>query len=92
MFIGTLLLIIGGRNNNVGESMPLDIYDTDTSEWHKLGKIDRFRHVCYLLDTYIYIHGGFDQELPTVPTDSIIRLDLNKLFSGIPPLMMGLAL
>ena len=31
LFIGTLLLIIGGRSNNVGESMPLDIYDTDTS-------------------------------------------------------------
>ena len=31
LFIGTLLLIIGGRSNNVGEAMPLDIYDTDTS-------------------------------------------------------------
>ena len=61
LFIGTLLLIIGGRNNTVGESMPLDIYDTDTSEWHKLAKIDRFRHVCYLVDSHIFIHGGFDQ-------------------------------
>lgn len=31
MFIGTLMLVIGGRNNNVGESVSLDIYDTDTS-------------------------------------------------------------
>ena len=46
----------------------------------------------YLADNYIFIHGGFDQEMPTVPTDSLLRLDLNKIFAGIPPLMMGLAL
>jgi protein phosphatase len=39
MFIGTLLLIIGGRNNNVGEGLPLDIYDTDTSDWYRLHNI-----------------------------------------------------
>ena len=61
LFIGTLLLVIGGRNNQVGESMSLDIYDTDTSEWHKLPKIDRFRHISFLVDTVLYIHGGFDQ-------------------------------
>lgn len=41
--------------------MNLDIYDTDTSDWHKLLKIDRFRHICFLVDKHIYIHGGFDQ-------------------------------
>lgn len=55
------MLIIGGRNNAVGESMPLDIYDTDTSDWYKLKNIDRFRHACFLVDHFIYIHGGFDQ-------------------------------
>lgn len=61
IFIGTLFLVIGGRNNNVGQPVSLDIYDTDTSDWHKLLKIDRFRHICCLIDKYIYIHGGFDQ-------------------------------
>lgn len=71
--------------------MPLDIYDTDTSEWHQLMNIERFRHACFLCDQYIYIHGGFDQELPNVPTDSILCLDLNKLLSGNPSLLKGLA-
>lgn len=31
LFIGTLFLVIGGRNSNMGEIMNLDIYDTDTS-------------------------------------------------------------
>ena len=57
--------------------MYLDIYDTDTSEWHKLIKIDRFRHVSFLIEDQIYIHGGFDQDVPTVPTESILKLDLN---------------
>jgi protein phosphatase len=68
MFIGTLLLIIGGRNNNVGESLPLDIYDTDTSDWYRLHNIERFRHSCFMIDHFIYIHGGFDQQMPNIPT------------------------
>ena len=72
--------------------MPLDIYDLETSSWHRLLKIDRFRHISYLVDSHIYIHGGFDQEMPTIPTDSVIRLDLNKLFAGVPALMTGLAI
>ena len=92
MFIGTLLLVIGGRTNQVGESLPLDIYDTDTSEWHKLQKVDRFRHVSMLIDTSIFIVGGFDQEMPTVPTDQILKLDLNRLFAGNSSLMTSLAI
>ena len=53
--------------------------------------IERFRHACFLCDHNIYIHGGFDQDLPNVPTDSILRLDLNKLLSGNPSLLKGLA-
>lgn len=91
MFIGTLLLIIGGRNQQVGEALPLDIYDTDTSEWHRLLTIERFRHVCFLSDHNIYIHGGFDQIMPNVPTDSILKLDLNKIFAGNHSLVKSLA-
>jgi len=89
--VGTLLLIIGGRNNQVGESMPLDIYDTDSSDWYKLPSVDRFRHITFMVDHFIYVHGGFDQDAPNVPTDSIIRLDLNKLFTSNPALYKGLA-
>ncbi len=91
MFVGTLLLIIGGRNNTVGESLPLDIYDTDTSDWYRLNNIDRFRHSCFMIDHNIYIHGGFDQAMPNIPTDKTLCLDLNKTFNSVPSLFKGLA-
>ena len=91
MFVGTLLLTIGGRSNQVGESMPLDIYDTDSSDWYKLPSIDRFRHISFMVDHNIYIHGGFDQEAPNIPTSTILRIDLNKFFHSQPPLFKGLA-
>ena len=34
-FIGPLMVIMGGRTNNVGELLPLEVYDTETSEWTK---------------------------------------------------------
>lgn len=39
LFVGTLLLVIGGRDNDVELSVPLDIYDTQTSDWHQLPSI-----------------------------------------------------
>jgi hypothetical protein len=91
MFVGTLLLITGGRNNQVGESMPLDIYDTDSSDWYKLPSIDRFRHAVFMINHDIFVHGGFDQEAPNIPTESTLRIDLNKAFGPYPALFKGLA-
>ena len=62
-------MIIGGRTNNVGESVGLDIYDTETSEWCKFPTIQRFRHSSWLSDANIYIYGGLLHESPNVPTD-----------------------
>jgi hypothetical protein len=89
--MGTLLLVIGGRNNTVGECMTLDVYDTETSDWYKLPKVDRFRHICFLIEDCIYIQGGFNQETPTIPTDSMIEIKLNKAFADYPNLYKGLA-
>lgn len=60
--------------------MPLDIYDTDSGDWYRLPTIERFRHAIFLIESNIYIHGGFEQIAPNVPTDSIVKLDLNKAF------------
>lgn len=61
LFIGTLLLVIGGKNNNVGECVTLDVFDTETSIWYKLTKVDRFRHICFTIGQFIYVQGGFNQ-------------------------------
>lgn len=44
-----------------------------------------------MIDNYIYLHGGFDIISPNIPTDSMVRLDLNKIFQAYPNLYKGLA-
>ncbi len=39
MFISSMLFIIGGRTNTVGETLTIDVYDTETSEWSKFNSI-----------------------------------------------------
>ena len=43
IFVNGMLLIIGGRTNNVGETLPIDVYDTESSEWTKFNSVQRFR-------------------------------------------------
>ena len=32
LFIDSLMIVIGGRTNTVGESVPLEVYNTETSQ------------------------------------------------------------
>lgn len=34
-----------------------------------------------MFDGHIFIHGGFDQINPSIPTESILNIDLGRLFS-----------
>jgi hypothetical protein len=76
------MVVIGGRTNNVGESVALDVYDTETSEWFRFPSIQRFRHAYVNVDTLIYVHGGFEHDTPNIPTDRIDKIDTIKLFVG----------
>jgi len=42
------MMVVGGRTNNVGELLPLEVYDTETSEWTKFNSIQRFRHASWI--------------------------------------------
>jgi len=39
LFIFSMLAIIGGRTNTVGETLTIDVYDTESSEWSKFNSI-----------------------------------------------------
>jgi len=39
VFIGTLMCVIGGRTNTVGENVQLEIYETESSEWKKFNSL-----------------------------------------------------
>lgn len=45
------MMVIGGRTNNVGEIVPFEVYDTESSEWFKFDSLQRFRHSCWGIDT-----------------------------------------
>lgn len=71
------MIVLGGRTNSVGENVLMEIYETENSEWKKFNSIQRFRHTIWAHDyTTIYMHGGFENETPNIPTNSIMKLDL----------------
>ena len=84
------MMVIGGRTNNVGEIVPFEVYDTESSEWFKFDSLQRFRHSCWGIDTSIYIHGGFEHETPNIPINNISKIDAIKLFSQIEVLTQKL--
>ena len=69
------MTVLGGRTNNVGEIVTMEVYDTETSEWVKFPAIKRFRHASWAFDNDIYVHGGFEHETPNVPTDLVLKID-----------------
>jgi protein phosphatase len=82
LFIGSLMMVIGGRTNQVGEDVALEVYDTESSEWYKFKAIQRFRHSSWEMDSNVYVHGGFEHETPNIPIDAINRIDAQKLFAN----------
>ena len=38
----------------------------------------------------IYMHGGFENETPNIPTNSIMKIDLSELLKGHANLMQKL--
>lgn len=81
------MIVIGGRTNNVGESVALDVYDTESSEWFRFPSIQRFRHAAINIDTMIYVHGGFEHDTPNIPTHRTDRIDCLRLLAGYEQLI-----
>ncbi len=60
LFCGNFFINIGGRSQAEGDNLPLEVYDTETSEWHTFVSFKRFRHACFIIENYLYIHGGLE--------------------------------
>jgi protein phosphatase len=74
------MVVVGGRTNSVNEKLPLEVFDTETSEWHAFESIQKFRHGCWQQDRQLMIYGGFELSTPNIPTDSIFKVSLARLF------------
>ena len=84
------MMVLGGRTNTVGENVQLEVYETESSEWKKFNSLQRFRHTVWAIDTVIFMHGGFENETPNIPTNSIMKIDLAQLLKNTPPLLQKL--
>ena len=80
------MMVIGGRTNQVGEDVALEVYDTESSEWYKFRAIQRFRTAVWSIEKDVYVHGGFEHETPNIPINSISKIDASKLFVNHPGL------
>jgi hypothetical protein len=58
------------------------VYETESSEWRKFTTLQRFRHTVWAIEQFIFMHGGFENETPNIPTNSIVKLDLTAIFKG----------
>mmetsp|Transcript_23081 Transcript_23081/g.41226 ORF Transcript_23081/g.41226 Transcript_23081/m.41226 type:complete len:748 (+) Transcript_23081:1367-3610(+) len=81
LFCGASLMIIGGRTNQVEEVLPLEVYDTENSEWHKFPPVNRFRHSSWAMGAEVCVYGGFEHEMPNIPNATILSIDCVRLFS-----------
>ncbi len=78
------MMVIGGRTNQVGEDVAMEVYDTESSEWYKFQPIQRFRHTCWQIDGSVFVHGGFEHETPNIPINVVSKIDSGKLFANFP--------
>lgn len=90
MFINTLMIVTGGRDKNIQDSIITDVYDTETSEWRKFPSIGLFRHSCFIKDTSLYIYGGFENKSPNFPILNLYKIDLQSFFSSSSSLLYKL--
>ena len=79
-FYYNFLIIVGGRSDIEPKTVPIEIYDTDTSEWESVAMFNKFRHTAWLVGNFIYTHGGYEIQNTTIAKSDMITIDLKKLF------------
>ena len=81
LFCGNFFINIGGRSQTLGDNLPIEVYDTENSEWSKFCSFRRFRHSSFIFDNYLYIHGGLEDDKHNNPANVLNEIDLFELFA-----------
>lgn len=76
------MVVTGGRDKNIQEILPTEIYDTETSEWRKFNSLGLFRHCCFIKDYNIFVYGGFENKSPNIPISSLYKIDSMALINS----------
>ena len=81
-FFYNFLIVLGGRNTSDTKQIPIEIYDTQTSKWVSSASFNKFRHTAWIIDNFVYTHGGFLLNNYLVAQNDIIKIDLSRLFNS----------
>ena len=82
LFCGNFFINIGGRSQTLGDNLPIEVYDTENSEWSKFCSFRRFRHSSFIFENYLYIHGGLEDDKHNNPANILNEIDLFELFAS----------
>ena len=82
LFCGNFFINIGGRSQTLGDNLPIEVYDTENSEWSKFCSFRRFRHSSFIFENLLYIHGGLEDDKHNNPANILNEIDLFDLFAN----------
>jgi len=82
-----MYILVGGRNENAGQSLPVSLYDTKLRTWRNFVDLPRFRQTAWTHNNKIYAFGGFEHTEPTIGVGKLVELDLSEELKSIicPP-------
>ena len=80
LFCGNFFINIGGRSQTLGDDLPIEVYDTENSEWATFCKFRRFRHDAFICDSNVYIHGGLEDDKHNNPAKALNEINLLEMF------------
>jgi protein phosphatase len=73
--------VLGGRTEDDVKNIPIEVYDTETSEWFELAAFNKFRHSSWIFENQLFTHGGFDYASPQISKNDLVMIDVIKLFN-----------
>jgi len=89
-FYNSFMVVLGGRTDEDLKNIPIEIYDTESSEWTELAFFNKFRHSSWIVENNLYTHGGFDYIQPMISKNDLVMIDIIKLMNTNPNLMKRL--
>jgi len=81
VFYNNFMIIIGGRSDTDLKSIPIEVYDTEISDWNELPSFNKFRHSSWIVNNFLFTHGGFDYSSPMFSKNDLVMIDVLKLLN-----------
>ncbi len=86
IFYGSLMFNIGGKINERICNNLFSVYDYEQNTWYTANGVECFRHVCWIHQNKLYIHGGLDNQNKILGGGVIQDFDLLEVFKDYPEL------